>query len=384
MKSLLLSLTLFASQAAHAYFVASPLASLDPAKPTHILVSGRGDNLGRQPQLTALGVSAKIQERGEQVVLISVFEDDTNRQALESKGYKMLKVNEGVLFNTSSIMPELVKYAQISSLQFFGHNSPTLGTQTDDLGQRFDFRDSRVAKLAGHFTTDGYVFIHGCNAGWIIAPLISKRLGVPAAGAFTGTHFERLHEDKNFYVADSAEAPNLNWARLNSQSYDQPRDCAKGGCLRMRPTNSAYSGHWGNFANGALPFYKFFCETQAQDKCDRVMALSLRNFLTTTRAQTRNEFIDSAKDFVCPPSRDRVLSNNCHQAMELPLTGDKTAYSSMRSSPAIQCDFKSCAVKFACGETNCTIDRTSTVPSTTQANEFLAYVCGFDGLHKQN
>ncbi len=382
MKSLLATatLTLLASPTAHAYFVATPNANLDPAKPTHVLVSGRGQNLGRQAQLSALGVAARIQDNGEQVVLISVFEDETNRQSLEAKGYRFLKVNDKVAFNTSSTMPELLKFAQMSSLQFFGHNSPSLGTQTDGPGERFDFRDGQVKKLKGHFTADGYVFIHGCNGGWLTAPALSRDLGVPAAGAFTGTHFERLHQDQNFYVADKTRVPNLNWATANSQSFEGIRDCSKGGCIRMRPGNGAYNAHWGNFTQGTLGFYKFFCATQTQAQCDRVMAMSLRNFLTTTRAHTRNEFIESAKDFVCPPSKDRKLSKNCFEAMEQALTKGTRAYSSLSNS--IQCSFKSCEVKFTCTNESCSMTNSSPKQTTTQADEFLAYVRGFDQLNQ--
>ena len=136
-----------------------------------------------------------------------MIENDKNRAMLESRGYNILKVNDSKPFNTSSTMPELLKYKHISSLQFFGHNSPSLGTQTDGPGQRFDFRERQVAQLKGHFTPDGYVFIHGCNAGWLIAPHISQTLGVPTAGAFTGTNFERLNSDSHFYIADPGRRP---------------------------------------------------------------------------------------------------------------------------------------------------------------------------------
>ena len=60
MKSIVLAaLTLLASQAANAYFIASPSKAIDLNKPTHILVSGRGQDLGLQPQITALRCCSK-------------------------------------------------------------------------------------------------------------------------------------------------------------------------------------------------------------------------------------------------------------------------------------------------------------------------------------
>lgn len=373
---------------AHAYFVASLTGPIDPAKPAHVIVSGRGQNLGRQPQLAALGAAARIHEANpsSQVVLISVFEDATNEPDLRAKGIVILRKNDAVAFDTASIMPELLKFSQIQSLHFFGHNSPSLGTQTDGPGARFDFRERSVAQLRSHFTQDAYLFIHGCNGGWLLAPMLSRELAVPVAGAFTETHFERLNADGNFYVADATQVPNLNWAHTNTQSYAQPRECAKGGCLRMRPANEPYTGHWGDYGAG-LGFYKFFCEMQTQAQCDRTMALALINELTTSRAQiSRDAFIAAAKDLVCPASKDRALSQQCANEMDQALTHGARAYSSF-ARPAIQCDFKTCATKFTCTSTGgpngvgeCTLTQGATAQATTQTNEFLAYVRGYDAL----
>jgi hypothetical protein len=376
---------------AQAYFVATVngSAEVSSSAPTHILVSGRGENLGTQPQMSALGVAARIRQAhpGEQVLLMSVFENDKNRKQLENLGVKFIKVDDKTTFNTSSIMPELLKFKKIASLHFFGHNSPTLGTQSDGLGQRFDFRSRKVADLKGHFTEDGYLFIHGCNGGWILAPMLSNLLSIPVAGAFTGTHFERLHEDQNFYVASDSRAPTPNWARGNQVSFDNERACSYGGCLRMRPTNSPYHGHWGNLRATGLGFYKFFCVGLAQAKCDRVMARSLLNSLTPANLSlraTRNQYIEAAKDFVCPPSRDRSVSNDCAKAMDRVLSGGEKTYSSFGKTPSLQCTFASCEAKFSCTDLTCTLERTGKTKATTQAEEFLAYVRGFDELSKAN
>ena len=386
----------FAPSLAHAYFVASLTGTvIDTGKPTHLLVSGRGQNLGRQPQLSALGVAARIHQANpdDQIVLISVFEDATNRTDLEAKGVTITTVNESVPFNTSSSMPELTKFKQIASLQFFGHNSPSLGTQTDGPGERFDFREKKVLALRKHFTNDGYIFIHGCNAGWTIAPMLSKSLGVPVAGALTGTNFERLNADGNFYVADASHIPNKNWAQSNASSFAKDRLCANGGCLRMRPENHAYKGHWGDLTAGGLGFYKFFCETVTQAQCERVMAKALFNFLTIktlSAASTRESFIAGAKDFICPPSKDRVVSEQCERELDAAVAQNKsTGYSSLGAGPAVQCDFKSCEVKFVCTTTGgiagigeCSVQNLAKAPAHTQVDEFLAYVRGFDSLSR--
>ena len=370
-----------------AYFVANlgSAKELNTDATTHILVSGRGENLGRQPQMSALGLAARIREAhpDEQIVLMSVFEDKGNRETLEKLGVRIVKVDERVTFNTSSIMPELLKFKKIASLQFFGHNSPTLVTQSEGKGQRFDFRSSKVSALKGHFAKDAYIFIHGCNGGWILAPMLSKLFGIPAAGAFTGTRFERLHDDQNFYVASDEKAPTPNWARVNEVSYETKRSCSGGGCLRMRPANSPYKGHWGDLRAGGLGFYKFFCVGLEQSTCDRVMAKSLLNSLTVkdvSRVSTRNAFIEAAKDFVCPPSKDRSVSNDCARAMDEALVSGAKTYSSFIASPTIQCSFTSCEVKFACTDESCQLENQTKGKSTTQANEFLAYVRGFEQL----
>lgn len=374
---------------AHAYFIASlsGSAKIDVSKPTHILVSGRGQDLGRSPQMSALGTAARIRqtEPNAQVLLISVFEDPKNRESLTAKGAVFTKVNEDVAFNTSSLLPELLKFSKISSLHFFGHNSPTLGVQTDGPGARFDFREKRVAQLKGHFAPDAYMIVHGCNGGWYLAPMMSKALGIPVAGAFTGTHFERLHSDGHFYVSSANKAPSTEWAQSNTGSYDADRACLNGGCLRMRPANAPYDGHWGNLQAGALAFYKFFCVTNSQDDCDRAMAKSLLHSLTASNAalDDRGTFTAAAKDFVCPPSKDRALSDECGKAMQASLSGGSRTYTSLRAAPTLACSFKSCEVKFTCTDTSCSMERTTKQPATTQTDEFAAYLRGFDSLAKR-
>jgi hypothetical protein len=385
-----LSIGLVQSQAM-AYFVASPKSqetidfesqeTIDFEKPTRLLISGRGTDLGLQPQFSALG-RAQLYLRNfteDQVVLISVFENPTNEKRLGKVGWKIQKKNQ-IRLETHSVMTELLKFKKIRSLEFFGHNSPSLGTQTDGLGFRFDFRKPEVQSLAPLFDRGAFAIIHGCNSGWLIAPYLAKEWNIPVAGSLTGTRFERLHSNGHFYVYSDSKAPSPQWATRADDLDGMP--CIEG-CLRMRPGYSYYKNKWGDFKGPTLSHYKFFCSLEVKE-CEKRMALSLSGFLTGHSLKPTsdiNQFRAVVKDYLCPVYADRKVTEECHTALDLiEQSRDARSVHFVFTKQQLNCNFQGCKAKMTCDDHSCTVKFDKDQQATTLADEYLHFMNGFNWL----
>ncbi len=384
--ALIFQILLFAPLS-HGYILAVPKTQgpINYDGDVRILLSGRGTDLGRQPQLAALGSAQlyRINFPSDQVVLLSVFEDEDNEKSLSDSGWVLL-VNNDLHLETQSALAEIEKFKKIRSLEFFGHNSPSLGTQADGLGFRFDFRGPEVAALKSHFTNDSFAFIHGCNSGWIIAQDLAKAWQIPVASSFTETRFERLHSDGHFYIAENSKAPNKQWARKNE---DLGTDCDDGGCLRMRPAYSRYKGKWGDFDGPLLSHYKFFCQLDVKD-CEKRMARSLFGFVAERSLKpsaTREEFREVAKQFLCPVYKDRKITEDClSELAKFDDGGLGNPYLSyVVGNTQLLCTLRECKAKMMCTDHNCTISDRSSKKSKTLTDEYLHYLNGFEYLQEQ-
>ncbi|WP_413587160.1 hypothetical protein [Bdellovibrio sp. HCB274] len=384
MKSLICSVLLLISMAttAQAYFVAIPEGQfVDANKRVRILVSGRGTDLSEEPQKSALTRAQlyKLNFPDEQIVLMSVFENATNEARLASKGWVFIVKNDQK-FETNSISKEILKYNKIRSLEFFGHNSPSLGTQADGLGFRYDFRQPIVKSIAGHFDVNAYAVIYGCNSGWINAQELSKKWHIAVAGSFTGTRFERLHSDGHFYVEQDNRYPNNKWATINP---DLNVKCSDGGCLRMRPMFSHYAGKWGDFQGPMLSHYKYFCELAPRD-CEKSMALSLYGYVAEKSLRSNSsfaEFSQVAKEWLCPVYVDRTKVNDCYkQLAEIEAGRGNMMISYVVNDDQLSCNLQSCQAVMTCDDHSCNISERSSKNSTTLAQEYLHLLNGFRAL----
>jgi hypothetical protein len=376
-------ISLTALSQAQAYFVAVPAqqGAINYNKSVRILFSGRGTDLGEQPQLSALG-RAQLYKRNfpqDQIVLISVLENATNEASLLRKGWTFVTSNN-LKLETQSGSKELLKFNNIRSLEFFGHNSPSLGTQADGLGFRYDFRDPIVASLASHFAPGAYAIIHGCNSGWLNAQSLSNKWNIVVGGSFTGTRFERLHSDGHFYVDEENRAPNQDWATFNP---DLNVKCSEGGCLRMRPMFSHYAGKWGNFQGPLVSHYKFFCQLNERD-CEKSMAESLYGFLAE-RSLNRNssfaEFSQVAKEWLCPIYKVRKTVDECYKELdEIEAGRGNMLISYVVNDAQLTCTLKSCQAVMTCDDHTCQVTNRSSKNSSTLAQEYLHLLNGFRAL----
>jgi hypothetical protein len=389
MKSILTLLAFIVSMTtalqAQAYFVGiqTSQGKIDYNKSTRILFSGRGTDLGEQPQQSALG-RAQLYKRNfpsDQIILISVFENEGNQEALTKKGWSF-PVDNTLKLGTEVGSKEILKFSNIRSLEFFGHNSPSLGTQADGLGYRFDFREPIVKTLSSHFAKGAYAIIHGCNSGWLIAQDLSNKWGIAVAGSFTGTRFERLHSDGHFYVDEENRAPNQEWAKFNP---DLNEKCSNGGCLRMRPSFSHYNGKWGDFQGPLLSHYKFFCQLDERD-CEKAMAQSLYGYLaekSLTQNSSAAEFSQVAKEWLCPVYKVRDKAEDClKQLGEIEAGRGNLQISYVVGDAQLTCTLKSCKAVMTCDDHNCKVTNRSSKDSQTIAQEYLHLLNGFRALQQ--
>jgi hypothetical protein len=417
---LFLIFTAVFSSASHAYFIAVPKdqGPIDYTKVSHILIPGRGAELGLQPQETALG-RALLYKRNfpdEQVVMISVFRDiseplvkisaEQHEAMLLKGGWIILERHEKekdrdtskdteeqkakYTLNTTSVMTELLKFEKIRSLEFFGHNSASRGTQTDGLDHsnpdRFDPRKEIVWTLKSHFTADAYAIIHGCNSGWLAAQNLSEKWGIAVAGSLTETHFERLYSDGHYYVDTASYTPdptNPQWATHNPDLGGV--DCEYGGCKRMRPEVKRYVGSWGDFDGPLLSHFKFFCRTETKD-CEKRMALSLYSFVaehSLTPDSTYEEFREVAKQFLCPLTADRAVTNDCYTQLDKIEQGTgNMQISYVEKNKQLVCDLISCKAKIVCDDDKhfCKLSDRVSKNSETLAREYLHLLNGYKAL----
>jgi hypothetical protein len=358
------------SSTSHAYFVAVPpgQGEFDASRTTRILVSGRGTDLGLQPQEAAMTTAVLYR----------------NQPKLAAAGWQILVQNE-VKLNTESATSEISRFNRIQSLEFFGHNSPHLGTQADGLGFRFDFREKIVTDLSDRFLPNAFGWIHGCNSGWIIAPELSRAWNIPVASSLTETRFERLHSDGHFYVYSTAKAPNTAWAKTNPDLENIP--CDQGGCIRMRPAYSAYRGHWGNFAGPILSHYKFFCPLETKE-CEKRMALAMAGFVTEKSLKPTSDlasFRQTAKEFLCPLYKDRKVTNECLKALTAVDAGKGNRQAHfVVNDKQLACGFDGCKAVMTCTDKICTIADRVSDKSTTLVDEYVHLVNGFKLLREES
>ncbi|MBO9668456.1 MAG: hypothetical protein J7501_16780, partial [Bdellovibrio sp.] len=370
---------------AQAYFVGiqASQGSIDYNKPTRILFSGRGTDLGIQPQLSALG-RAQLYKRNfpsDQIILISVFENADNQPILLKQGW-IFPIDNGLKLGTETGSKEILKFSKIRSLEFFGHNSPSLGTQADGLGFRYDFREPIVKSIAPRFMSGAYAIIHGCNSGWTIAQDLSNKWNIAVAGSFTGTRFERLHSDGHFYVDEENRAPSKEWATINP---DLNEKCSRGGCLRMRPSFSHYNGKWGDFQGPLLSHYKFFCQLNERD-CEKSMAQSLYGYLAEKSLRQNAsfaEFSQVAKEWLCPIYKVRDKVEDCMQQLgEIEAGRGNMQISYVINDAQLTCTLKSCKAVMTCDDHKCKVSNRSSTNSDTIAQEYLHLLNGFRALQQ--
>lgn len=351
------------------YYIATLGQSFDPNRPTHLFLVGPGGASGLLFQLSAVARAHKYQEVFPQHQILILASDpfgngEVQRQA-RSWGLRILGSVRDDL-TVEEVLRQVSPLKAIASLDIFTHANEEQGARLDDF---IEPEDSRWQRLRRQLTNEAWGMFHGCNTGWRLAPALARHWRIPVAGSFTGTHFERLHSLGDFYPFDELLSPPGEFLSVNRLSYDSPRSCAYGGCLRMKPDAHAYAGRWGNKDEG-LNFYKFFCGGLQSDDCSRRMALALHGYISVRNLKigsSREDFKTVLYDFMCSIHKDKDWRARCIRATESGLRRNNDLYSPFWGR-SMQCDFERCRSSRD-GE-----------PTTTYMMEIKAYLRGFDSL----
>ncbi len=304
---------LILGQARAAYFLVShPNETLDYDRPTHIILTSKGNDLGRGPQLVASSRAKVLAQNfpNDQILMILVSSNDSlgNESDIRKMGFEHIQLKEKVL-NPKQLMDEMSHFKQISSFFFCGHSAIPEGLFLDAIGDhdiRWYPNDAQAKRLVGHFTQDAYAELSGCNSGHLTAVLLSKLWQIPVAGALTGTHFETLYKDQNFYSAD--ELTQRLWVSSGLTAR-----------YRMRADNVSYDGHYGKYLQG-LPFFKFFCVGFSDERCELGMARSILGSVSSVPINSNmslNQYSELVRERLCPAANwGSKIQQRCVLALE--------------------------------------------------------------------
>lgn len=396
-KSLLVLIALLAItlSSAHAdYHVAVyKSSSIDVNKPTRLLLAGNGDDLGLLFQEVGKAKAMKYNELNsdEQIVFVAIKEKGLDSEAsLVRYGFKVVR-NERASLDGVEFVNMALAFKKILSLDIFSHSSAQFGIHLDGRENRLNTKTKGLEKLKSNFTKDAFVYLHGCNSGFNLAPFMANTWGVPVAGSMTSTNFQKLHADGNFYLSEEGFAPNSDWSETNTLSYDTETNCSKGACQRLKPDNTPYVGFWGAYREGGLPFYKFFCPKNSSETCLKALANSLLShtlIVNLKRDSSLSDYKKAVVDFLCPVSSKKDLRGECAAKLEEALITQDYTYNPF-SRPQVECDFNSCKVEISCDKVlftglpkpgTCELKNKSQGKATTLVREYKAYLDAYTYL----
>jgi len=367
--------------------------TIDETKPTHLLVAGNGDDLGLLFEEVAKAKALKYSEinPNNQIVFIAINEKELGSEAnLKRYGFKIIR-NENATFDGKEFLSEAKKFNKILSLDIFSHSSAQFGIHLDGREHRLNVSNRGLEKLKANFTKDAFVYLHGCNSGFELAPHLANIWGIPVAGSMTSTNFQKLHSDGNFYLSEEGFAPSSEWAEFNKLSYNSEVKCNKGVCQRLKPDNTPYVGFWGAYREGGLPFYKFFCPKNTNDVCQSAMARSMlthTSIINLKKDSSLSEYKKAVVDFLCPISAQKDLRSECEGKLEEALITKDYTYNPF-SRPQIECDFNKCQVEIKCEKIlfapkpgTCVLKNNFEGKATTLVREYIAYLEAYKFLVK--
>ncbi len=362
------------------YFISTKTGEqIGVTKRTHILFSGRGNDLGMAPEFASAAKAAKIAEANpsDQVVLITILSSGVtdSESTLRRYGFGNIVYKQEIM-DSVKMMDVLSRFTQIASFHAYGHSGIVPGVYLDGVGSndlKWTAYDPQSQRLVGHFTPDAYVTLNGCNAGHLQGPILSKMWGVPVAASLTSTHFESQYKDGNFYWMDEQhERQNMMPNYIST--------------IRMRPDNNNYHGHLGKYQQG-LPFFKFFCAGISNEKCLSGMANSMRALVSVGDVSARptlDQYLSTVREWLCPSGikQGDTTQMNCMATLArmTPANADRTF--SPFSGHLAHCDFNGCysntCEASAASASACASGSPREVaPSTTFVDEYLNYMKAF-------
>lgn len=371
---------------------------IDSTKPVHIVVIGYADGLGNglvQSAITRAGRYQTLNAEAQVVFLAKpeVRASVTDRQAIERLGVKVLS-DDATALDGTRLFAEMKKYSNIASFDYYGHSTPW-SINTSSFDSRWSVQNNPdFGSLRGHFGESAYATLSGCNAGVVLAQVLARAWGIPVSGAWTGSLFERLWSDGNWYVADDRSHPRSGaWAEQNAVSFVAGRDCANrlggGYCLRLRPQNAPYSGYWGKYFGSGLGFFKTFCYLQ-QEECERRMAIGLFSFPSVKALVPDSpvgDFESVVFDFLCPQSPDGSARRACIAGIREAVSRKDMRFDAFPRR-SVDCTLHDCNSRLVKDEATSKergrdafrIELTDDQPSRSLSREYAHYMRGYHAI----
>ncbi len=429
---------------------------IDPYKKTHVIVAAKGGDMALQFHMSAASLARKVQDVNpqDQVVLIAVLDDgkgwletdysrrletsllnfnflnetnqdDVTKYGARSNFKRYSKIEDGTMMalqqwgfgnfrevgqdlEAKTLINELSQFNKIGSVNIFSHSTSYYGLILDGSMNRLDPKDTeKFGELRSRFTPDAYAWLHGCNNSAVGAKLTSL-WSIPVAASFTSTAFQEVFKvgtGSPFFVHSYPDNIPAGARRtgVNSISYAKTQECLKVPCVRMQPDNYGYVGHWGNYKDGGLGFYKFVCASHVGDrKCKMGMAIGLINQVSHVFTNYKSDlatFKSAAIGALCPVGKkfEKASMNHeqCGKALEASLTNPSITVDTFLSK-SLECNRKNnCQIKVTCeaseafGQSflsakSCKIEnkRDFSKPITTQVQEYRDLVEGFKLLQQ--
>ena len=379
MKSLLVLVSLFMVSQANAYIFAKiGNTPFDKRQKTHLIVAGEANEARQLFQQAALSQGFKYQaiNPNNQVVFIFQHENElaTNENWLRTRNVQILKSGQEDL-DIKTFIKIADDVRAIATMDIFSHSAISYGAKLSETG-RLKASDKTLLKIKSNFISEAYVVVHGCNSGFDEAVNYSYRFGLPAFGSLTSTDFQEKLTDGKWYYNNPQDKP--------AGMKVDPK-CSNGLCIRLKPLNNVYAGHWGSYSGGGLPFYKAFCYNIPSQKCLAAMARFTANFVSSSNLSNLSTFEEYKKvvqDMLCPITPNGTIRAECVAKLNgVPLNSQVNkilmTYSPFRGKQ-LQCGFNGCEFKFDCNtqvnEGHCDLINTAKDTPTTFVDEYLYYV----------
>jgi hypothetical protein len=182
------------------------------------------------------------------------------------------------------------------------------------------------------------------------------------------------------------------WAKTSLGVYRADGKCIRG-CIRMRPANVIYNGHYGRYRQG-LPFYKFFCAGLAESDCLKGMARSLISSVTAVAVpanSTLEQYSQAAREWLCPVTANTATQRNCDAQLAAISAGTVDLSRAQFYTPFPganhQCTFEGCYEKTQClilsKTSECAQREAPPAQATTFVDEYTNYIRGFHLLSRE-
>ncbi|MEC7278334.1 MAG: hypothetical protein VXV96_18575 [Bdellovibrionota bacterium] len=320
MKKLIVFLVLafWAGQAsAYTIFSLKPV-NWSKVKSVDVFIAGYGEELGLQFLYSAITRAQKHDElypdsRAQLILWAKEDGKKSDEGEIRRRGFSVIKTSRWKL-SDKVIFNQLKRLPSIHSIHFFSHNAAFAGAAVQK-SERIGAKNFPWDELAGKFAPGAYIFLHGCNTGFVVAPGISRITGLPVMGSLTSTDFQQLfvndqwyHNNKGFGQYPSGLAKK----KTSGPLFNESKSCWKGYCHRMMPNEHTYRGHWGYYDIG-LPYYQAFCTFSNNDgeKCGRGVA----DAILGTTPTINKSWEDQVMDYMCPRMADPKVYETCQKVL---------------------------------------------------------------------